>query len=297
MAQTFVNTGTAAGNREDLSNFLSMINYTNTPFYSLCKKTTATAIVHDWMEDTLQQGTVNARAEGFTVTPSASDNNIRVRRSNNCEIIARTISVSRTQNVVNKAGISGSEYDHQLSNKTLVLPLDINRTLWLQTAVTRVADSGTAGAMSGYFDVDDINTVDAANTIISEELLDTLCQQLTDQGVKPDVIFAAGPARKQINSWAHPNRRYANAEKKLTNDVNEYEGSWGTQSVIYDKDVPTDRVAVTQRDLMRVAQLDPFQHIRLAKVADAESGFVVWEGTFEYGARKAVGSITGLLNA
>lgn len=298
MAQSFVNTGTQAGNREDLKNVLSDLNYKKTPFFSMCSKVDAKAILHEWVEDTLQSGQVSARAEGFTVSVSASDNDIRIRRSNNLEIIARTISVSRTQNQVDKAGLGqGSEYDHQLERKMKLIALDVNRTMWRQTAVTRVADSGTAGAMAGYFAVDDIHTTDAGGAAISDNIYNQLLQEMVEDGVDPDVVFCAGYNKRQISSWATSNRRYADDEKKIVDVVNEYESDWGTQMIVFDKDVPADSVAISQRDMLRCAMLDPFQHIPLARTIDGELGYVVTELTFEYGARKAIGSITNLLNA
>lgn len=295
MSQTYLNTGTQAGNREDLKNVLTDVNYKKTPFFSMCGKTDAKAILHEWMEDTLQNGTASARAEGFTPTPAAADNDVRTRRSNNCEIIARMISVSRTQNVIDKAGLgTKSEYDHQLERRMKELALDVNYTMWNQTAVTRDADAGTAGAMSGYFEASDDNTIDAGNVILTEDLYAELCQDLVEDGVDPDVVFAAGFNKRQISSWASDLRRYADSEKKITNVVQTYEGDWGTQEIVFDKHVPTTSIAVAQKDLLKVAMLDPFQHIELARTIDGDRGYVVTELTFEYGAKKALGSITNL---
>lgn len=295
MAETYLNSETQKGNREDLRNVLSDVNYKKTPLFSMCGKVDAKAILHEWMEDTLKSGTANARAEGFTPTPAASDNDVRVRRSNNCEIIARCISVSRTQNVIDKAGLGqGSEYDHQLERRMKEVALDVNYTLWNQTAVTRAADTPTAGAMSGYFEASTVHTIGAGNTIISEDVYAELCQYLVEDGVDPDIVFCSGFNKRQISSWAYDSRRYADGEKKIVNVVNVYEGDWGTQEIVYDKHVPTTSIAIAEKALLKVAMLDPFQHIPLAKTIDGDRGYVVTELTFEYGAKKALGSITGL---
>lgn len=295
MPQNYLNTGTQGGNREDLLNYLSDLNYKKTPFFSLMRKVDAKAVLHEWVEDTLQSGTVNARAEGFSPSPAASDNDIRIRRSNNCEIIARTISVSRTQDIVDKAGLGqGSEYDHQLDRKMKLLALDVNRTLWRQTAVSRDADAGTAGQMAGYFSVSDISTLNANDNILTDDIYNQLLQSMVENGVDPDTVFAAGFNKRQISSWATGNRRYANDERAIVDLVNEYESDWGTQKIIFDKDVTTTSIAVTQMDQMKCAMLDPVQHIPLARTIDGERGYVVTELTLDYGARKAVGSITNL---
>jgi hypothetical protein len=296
MAETFLNTGTQAGNREDLKNVLTDVNYKKTPLFSMCGKTDAKAILHEWMEDTLQGGTaVNARAEGFTPTPAAADNDVRVRRTNNCEIIARCISVSRTQNVIDKAGLgTGSEYDHQLERKMKALALDVNYTMWNQTGVTRAADTPTAGAMKGYFEISTVNTKAAGDVLLSEDVYGAFCQQMVESGVDPDIVFCSGFNKRQISSWASDLRRYASGEDRIKNTVAVYEGDWGTQEIVFDKHVPTTKIAIAQKDQLKVGMLDPFQHIPLAKTIDGDRGYVVTELTFEYGAQKACGSITGL---
>lgn len=298
MAQEFVNTGTQLGNREDIRDFIADVNYKKTPLLKVCGKTDATAITHEWMEDTLRAGATNAKAEGFTPTFAASDNQIRIRRSNYCQILAQPISASRTQNIVNKVGLGRkSEYDHQLEKATIALSLDINYNLWNSTSTARDADAGTAGKMSGYFDVDDISTTALTTAVvISDDIYNRAIQEMVDRGVDVDLTFCNGFNKRQISGWMTANRRYSDG-KKITDVVNEYESDWGMQTIMYDKDVPQSAIAITQRDQLKVAMLDPFKHTRLGVTGDAERGFVLSELTFEYGARKAIGSITNLLYA
>lgn len=299
MSQAFLVTNVQAGNREDLADFIRDVNYKKTPLLSMSGKAKATAIVHEWMEDVLQDGVVstNTKAEGFAASYAATDNDVRVRRQNNCEIISRSISVSRTQNKVDKAGLGqGSEYEHQLERKTKSLSLDINKTLWQQTATTRDADAGTAGKMNGYFAIATIHTR-AANAVITDDLYNQLLQEMVEDGVDPDTVFCAGFNKRAISSWATPNRRFADAETTIVDKVDVYEGDWGMQKIIYDKHVPSTSVAVTQMDQLKVAYLDPFEHVKKdAKSAaiDGEQGYVLSELTLQYGAKKAHGSITGL---
>lgn len=298
MAQTFLNTGTQAGNREGLINLIRDVNYKKTPLLSLAGKSEAKAILHEWMEDALDTGKItNTKAEGFTPSFAAADNTVRVRRTNNCEIIARNISVTGTQNAVDKAGLGqSSEYEKQLERRTKELSLDINKTLWQQSAQTRSADAGTAGKMSGYFDVATLTTIDAGNVVISEDIYNTLTQTLAGEtvGADPDVVFCSGFNKRAISSWASPYRRYEGEDKKITNTVAVYEGDFGIQKIIPDFHVPTTKIAITQMDLMRVAYLRPFEHVKLGKTKDLDEGFVLAEVTLEYGVRKALGSITNL---
>ena len=301
MTQNFLVTNIQVGNREDLADFIRDVNYKKTPLLSMAGKATAKAILHEWVEDTLQDGVVstNTKAEGFAAAYSASDNDIRVRRTNNCEIISRSISVSRTQNKVDKAGLGqGSEYDHQLERKTKSLALDINKTLWQQTATTRDADAGTAGKMNGYFAIATVHTRALVTPVtLSDDLYNSLLQEMVEDCVDPDTVFAAGFNKRAISSWATPNRRYANDEKTIVDMVQEYEGDWGVQKIVYDKHVPASSLAVTQMDQLKVAYLDPFEHVKkdqTKSAIDGEQGYVLSEVTLQYGAKKAHGSITNL---
>ena len=301
MAQTFLNTATQTGNREDLADFIRDINYKKTPLLSMSGKAEAKAIQHQWMEDTLDAGRLtNSKSEGFTPSYAAADNTLRVKRTNNCEIISRSISVSRTQNRVDKVGLGQrSEYDKQLERRTKELSLDINLTLWQQSTTARDADAGTTGKMDGYFAISTVHTR-ALETpaILTDDLYNELLQEMVEDGVDADTTFCAGFNKRAISSWATSARRYADDETKITDKVDIYEGDWGIQKIVYDKHVPTTKIAVTQLDQLKVAYLDPFEHVRKdAKSAaiDGEQGYVLSELTLQYGAKKAHGSITNLL--
>lgn len=300
MAQTFVNTGTQIGNREDLADFIRDVNYKKTPLLSMAGKTEAKAILHEWMEDVLDVGKVatNTKAEGFSPSFSAGSNDIRIRRTNNCEIISRDISASRTQNRVDKAGLGQkSEYDKQLERRTKELALDINITLWQQTPVTRSADAGTASQMKGYFNIATLHTRDAGGAIITDDLYNQLLQEMVEDGVDPDTVFCAGFNKRAISSWATPNRRYGDDNTKVVDFVQEYEGDWGTQKIVYDKHVNSNKIAVTQLDQLKVAYLDAFEHVHkdpTKSAIDGEQGYILSEVTLEFGAQKASGSMTNL---
>src|SRR3990167_2407513 len=110
MAQSFLNTGTQAGNREDLINYISKVSYALAPFMNAIGTTNAKAINHEWMTQALRAGTDNAQSEGFTPSYAAGN---------------------------------------QTDLRELEVMKDADFELLRSTTVTRDADAGTAPEMDG----------------------------------------------------------------------------------------------------------------------------------------------------
>ena len=69
----------AIGNREDLSDIISKISPTRTPFMMLAGKGKASGRTHEWQTDSLAAAvTTNAQLEGDIVVPSASTPSVRL---------------------------------------------------------------------------------------------------------------------------------------------------------------------------------------------------------------------------
>src|SRR3990167_10814211 len=150
MAQTFLNTATQAGNFEDLVNYIHRISFEQTPFANAIGSVKAKAIKHEWMVQALRAAKSNTNAEGFTPSPAASNQTVRVRKENQVQIIADCYSSSFTQDYVDKAGLGqSSEFDEQANLRELEVMKDADMALLIGTTTTRDADAGTASAMDG----------------------------------------------------------------------------------------------------------------------------------------------------
>jgi len=138
---------TQLGNREDLIDVVTRVAVEETPFLSSIGKKKATGVLHEWMTETLDTPADNAQIEGSaaafgTLTP-------RVRLGNYCQISRKTGSISKTQEVVSKAGVA-SEYAHQLKKATTELARDIERAHWQGVKVAG-ASAATARRSGGVF--------------------------------------------------------------------------------------------------------------------------------------------------
>jgi len=100
------------------------------------------------MTETLDAPAANRQIEGSaaafgTLTP-------RVRVNNYCQIARKTGSVSKTQEVVNKAGVA-SEYQHQLKKATMELARDMERAHWQGTKIAGATASAGRGSGGVFF--------------------------------------------------------------------------------------------------------------------------------------------------
>ena len=118
---------TAAGEREDLANFISMISRDETPFTGSIGKTKAKAILHEWQTDELSPPVQGAVAEGVsyaTQTAAQAAEPYRTRLGNYCQINSKTVTVTGSKRAVDQAGVA-DEYAYQLKKRGVEMRRDI----------------------------------------------------------------------------------------------------------------------------------------------------------------------------
>lgn len=145
----------AIGNREDLSDLISQISPTRTPFMMLAGKGKATGKNHEWQTDALAAAvTTNAQLEGDVVSPTASTPTVRL--NNYCQISRKDATVTGTQEKVLKAGRT-SEMSKQMAKRMAELKRDMESVL---TSAQRGASgaTGTARKLRGLAAFNNTNT-------------------------------------------------------------------------------------------------------------------------------------------
>jgi hypothetical protein len=96
-------TTTLIGQREDLEDIIYRVAPEDTTFSSNIGKASATARFHEWQTETLATpDNTNAQLEGDDYTAAAGNNPTRV--ADYCQITAKAFTISRTSDIVNKAG-------------------------------------------------------------------------------------------------------------------------------------------------------------------------------------------------
>jgi hypothetical protein len=165
-------TNETVSQREDLSNFISMITRDETPFLADIGKSKATAIYHEWQTDTLEAPGNSRIAEGQDyVEPTASPGNTfspsgptRTRLGNYTQINGKTIAVSGTRRAVDQAGVA-DEYAYQLKKRGTEMKRDLEFDMVhahnVSAAVGAQANSArSAGGFSSF-----INSASTVNYV------------------------------------------------------------------------------------------------------------------------------------
>ena len=269
-----------------------------TQFYSALGTVKAKAIAHDWPTQALRAGATNEAAEGFTPSFAASDITVRVRRTNQCQIIRQAFAVSGTQEEVDKAGLGqSSEYDEQKMNKFKEIGKDADFELLRSVLVTRDADAATAGEMRGALDwVPAGNAKNANGAAIESDLFNECARSIVEAaGQSADHIFCAGKARTEISKWTTNYKEHQTTNATVTDTFEKYKGDWGTFTVVWDLQMDPTQILVVRLEHLKKAFLRPPQHVEQSKgTIDGRRGYVLMELTLEARNPNTMGRIYGL---
>lgn len=205
----------SVGQREDLEDEIYQIDREETPLVSMMSSTKVSATAHEWQTDTLATPSSNAHIEGDDYTYDAPSPTVRVK--NYTQIFRKTLIVSETQEVIDKAG-RDSEVAYQLGKLGVELRQDIELAFlsnnasvagndstprrlagipaWLTTNVER--NSGSDG---GYNSGTGLVAASTNGTLrgFTKALFDTVIQQTWESGGRPKFAMVS-PYNKRVFS-------------------------------------------------------------------------------------------------
>ncbi len=204
------------GNREDLEAVIYRVAAEETPFTQNIGAAKATAIKHEWQVEALATpDPTNAALEGDDVA-SLDAPNLTTRVGNVCQIFTKKGGVSRTQEVVDKAG-RDSELDRQKVLKGIEMRRDMEARFignyasndeagatprrsagalaWLTSNVSR----GAAGASGGFSGGQVAAATNGTQRTFTEALVKSVLSSAYSNGGRPTQAYM-GPAHKQAFS-------------------------------------------------------------------------------------------------
>src|SRR5712664_1654849 len=116
----------AVGLKEDISDIITNISPTKTPFQSMIGREKVTQRAFSWQEDSYRAQATNAQAEGFdatfiTATPT-------VMRANNTQILAEAVQVSGSMDATSTYG-RARESAYQLAKSAAQVKRDLEYAL------------------------------------------------------------------------------------------------------------------------------------------------------------------------
>ena len=311
-----VATNNSIGNREDLSDVIYRVVPEETPFVSNIGKSKATGIFHEWQTETLDTPSAsNAAIEGNVFTIGAG--NLTTRIGNQSQILTKTFAVSRTEDVVKKAGRT-SETNRQKTLKMLSLRRDMEMSaLANQSAVAR--NSTTAGVMGGALAWMTSNTslgatgangtyavgvgpVAATNGTLrafTETQLKAIMVSAFNNGGKPSQVYMSGVDKQAFSAFTGiaTIRHEAPGEKQasLIGAEDVYVSDYGNLAAIPHPYGLTRDALFIDPTKWAIAELDGIKGGDLPETADGTQYKITWEGTLESRNQLASGVVRDLL--
>jgi hypothetical protein len=303
---------TAIGQREDLTDIIYDISPTETPFMSSIGKTKATAVYHEWQTDSLAAATTaNAAIEGADATSATLAPTVRL--GNYTQIIQKTVQVSGTLDVVNKAGRK-SEKAYQLAKASSELKRDLETILlanqgrsagtstiarklgsilsWIKTNSDKASDGADPATIG-------VSTrTDGTVRTFTEALLKTVVAEVFVSGGSPKVLMVGAAGKQKVSSFAGiAAQRYmapGNTPTTIVGAADLYMSDFGQISIVPNRFMRTRDALILDPEYAALAYLRPFQTNDLAKTGDSENTQLLAEVTLEVKNEAAHGIVADL---
>lgn len=308
---TFFKTYDQVGKKEDISDVISNISPTKTPFQSLIKTERVNNTLFQWQEDSLAAVADNAQIEGFTAADSTMTPT--VMRSNYTQIMQKTVNVSATADVVSTYG-RAKETAYQLAKKADELKRELEYHLvgkaqnaavgnGTDTARTFANAFGTDASSASVIHADvtvttdsDTGTVGNQAGPLTEANILAVCQKMYEQGSEGKYIMIKPADSLLMSGFAAAsgrNRDFAN-ETKIVNVVDLYVSPFGEQRVVLNRFLKATEALVFDPAMWSLVTLRPWTRELLAKTGDFDRHLIVGEFSLKHKNYKGTGRITNL---
>lgn len=297
------------GNREDLEDAIYRVAPEKTPFVSTIGKNKATGRYHEWQTESLATpSTSNAAYEGDDVSALDAANN-PARIGNYCQIFTKKFGVSRTQDVVAKAGRK-SESTRQKVIKGIELRRDMEATFTANQAsinetpgttprktggalafIATNASRGASGASGGF----SAGIVGAATNgtlrTFTEALLKASWAVAFTNGADPKIAMMGGTLKQEFSTFtgiAQTKTEVKGREQAtIIGGADVYVGDFGQLMLVPHPYAFSRDVLAADPDYFSVATLDGFQVTDLAKTGDSRRQLMTHEAALECQNEKA----------
>ena len=280
-------TYSAVGNREDISDIITNIAPYDTPLYSRIGRTKATAVTHEWLEDTLGEPQENRWPEGYTYWTVAV--NPRQRLNNYTQIMHRGIQVTDTQEVVLKHGLR-SETAYQMTKTMKELAFDCERAILTQAA--KVLGSMVVprefGGLPYWIITNVFNNGGVPRPLLFDDI-NTALEQTWKAGGKPTMLLVSPRNKRVISTFTAGHTKFmdGNKTKKLTQIISVLETDFGTVECVTDRFMDDDVIYGLSPEYIKKAFLRPFKPGDMPKMSDMQRKYINGEWTLEMRAEKA----------
>jgi hypothetical protein len=311
-------TGPAIGNREDLSDVLTILAPEETPILSLASKSKATSTFHEWVVDSLATPQTTGISEGTDITAFDDKFSGRARLGNYVQIFRRDYLVSNLQQAVTSVGPANVA---QAEAKCMrELKRDAEAAICSNNDRSVEDGAGTPYALRGLGDwIDSAGPSDVpaafrtpsasieASSLIESKFNDILGSIFTRTGEMGNLTLVANVALRKVianftrNDGGASNDNIYNVNqdavtKKITLSVSLFDSDFGLVRIINGNPacMPTATTNVgyvLDPKYLGFATLIPMGSTRLENQGGGERGYVDMAGTLVCRTPQAHGKI------
>ena len=308
----------AKGIREDLSNIITNIAPEETPYMSNIGRESISNSLFEYQTDTLAAAAANKQLEGDDV--SSFDAVVAtVRLQNYAQISRKTIVLSATEEVVNKAG-RRSELAYQIAKRGSELKryqefsmlngavaaagsTSVARgTASLGAYIKTNVDMQTNGTNPSYTTLPNSARTDGNVRTFTETILKNVIQQVWSAGGMPKILMT-GPVNKQrVSGFAGIASSRFNIDggarpATIVGAADVYVSDFGNVQVVPNRFQRERDAWVLDPEYAKMVTLRPYQQIELAKTGDAEKRMLIVEWGHKVLAENAHGLAADLITS
>jgi hypothetical protein len=288
------------GQAEDVSDIISNISPTKTPFQSSIGNEKVSATLFEWQEDSLRAVANNAVAEAADATDVAIVPT--VMRNNRTQILQETVKVSGTADAVKTYG-RAKEMAYQMAKSSAQVKRDLENAFvgTAQTAVTGDNTTPTARKMAGFQRQLDASSViythaTVDNTALSEAKLVEMLQACFTNGAEPSQVQVTPSNSVVVANFASASGRYrtintGGSDKTIVNAVNLYVSPFGEQKISINRFLRDKNTIAFDPEQWAKATLRPWSRTPLAKTGDSTREQILGEFSLKHKNYKASGCI------
>jgi len=283
------------GKKIDFEDVIYDISPTTTPFLSSIGSSTATATLHQWMQDSLAAVGANVLVEGADA--GAASTVTQVVKTANTQIFGKVVATSGTAEAVGTYGRS-SDLALAISKAAKELKRDIEHS-FVGLTQAGTAGNGTTGRQltSAANQIASATTNTAgSNRSFSEALLLDVLEKAYNEGGEPNQVQVTPSHSVIVAGFAAASGRQRNFDTgtKIVNVVDIYVSPFGEVSVVPNRFLQANTCLVLDTEYWSRAVLRPAQTIQLSKVGDSDKRQMLTELTLVCESDVASGKIDAL---
>ena len=283
------------GIKEDVSDVISNITPTKTPFQSMIGSEKVHNKYFQWQEDDLRAVAANAKVEGFTAADSTRTPT--TMRTNYTQILADVIKVSNTADVVSTYG-RAKESAYQMAKVAAELKRDLEYAFVGVENAAVAGDSSTAREMASAFNqIDSTMFTYTGGTSTKPDEADVLAalQDVYTEGAEVSVMMVTPTNSLEIADFAYSSRGGTSLERardvgnsrEIVNVVDVYVSPFGKVKVVLNRFLLDKRTLLFDPEMWKKCVLRNWTRETLAKTGDNLQMMLVGEFSLKHKNYKA----------